>query len=96
MLGPHTRVLDPRYFLSSGPRAKHDPGPFLSPLISRHPHFLSPPQEIQHAEDFLIKPESKAAQLDTSQWPLLLKVGSPPTHHRHGIRGFHSIPHLKT
>lgn len=34
--------------------------------------------EIQHAEDFLIKPESKAAQLDTSQWPLLLKVGSPP------------------
>lgn len=73
MLGPHTRVLDPRYFLSSGPRAKHDPGPFLSPLISRHPHFLSPPQEIQHAEDFLIKPESKAAQLDTSQWPLLLK-----------------------
>ncbi|XP_058570847.1 H/ACA ribonucleoprotein complex subunit DKC1 [Neofelis nebulosa] len=29
--------------------------------------------EIQHAEEFLIKPESKAAQLDTSQWPLLLK-----------------------
>ncbi|XP_012668754.1 H/ACA ribonucleoprotein complex subunit 4 [Otolemur garnettii] len=29
--------------------------------------------EIQHAEIFLIKPESKVAQLDTSQWPLLLK-----------------------
>ncbi|GAB1302908.1 H/ACA ribonucleoprotein complex subunit DKC1 [Apodemus speciosus] len=29
--------------------------------------------EIQHAEEFLIKPESKVAQLDTSQWPLLLK-----------------------
>lgn len=31
-------------------------------------------KEIQHAEEFLIKPESKVAQLDTSQWPLLLKV----------------------
>ncbi|OCT67268.1 hypothetical protein XELAEV_18038552mg [Xenopus laevis] len=30
-------------------------------------------QAIQHEEDFLIKPESKVAQLDTSQWPLLLK-----------------------
>lgn len=29
--------------------------------------------EIQLAEDFLIKPESKVARLDTSQWPLLLK-----------------------
>lgn len=29
--------------------------------------------EIQHAEEFLIKPESRVAQLDTSQWPLLLK-----------------------
>ncbi|XP_029463061.1 H/ACA ribonucleoprotein complex subunit DKC1 isoform X2 [Rhinatrema bivittatum] len=29
--------------------------------------------EIQHTESFLIKPESKVAQLDTSQWPLLLK-----------------------
>ncbi|XP_021788094.1 H/ACA ribonucleoprotein complex subunit DKC1 isoform X1 [Papio anubis] len=29
--------------------------------------------EIQHAEEFLIKPESKVAKLDTSQWPLLLK-----------------------
>ncbi|KFO32849.1 H/ACA ribonucleoprotein complex subunit 4 [Fukomys damarensis] len=29
--------------------------------------------EIQHAEEFLIKPESKVVQLDTSQWPLLLK-----------------------
>ncbi|XP_015988949.1 H/ACA ribonucleoprotein complex subunit DKC1 [Rousettus aegyptiacus] len=29
--------------------------------------------EIQHVEEFLIKPESKVAQLDTSQWPLLLK-----------------------
>lgn len=30
-------------------------------------------KEIQHAEEFLIKPESKVAKLDTSQWPLLLK-----------------------
>lgn len=29
--------------------------------------------EIQYAEEFLIKLESKLAQLDTSQWPLLLK-----------------------
>ncbi|XP_060612229.2 H/ACA ribonucleoprotein complex subunit DKC1 [Anolis sagrei] len=29
--------------------------------------------DIQHSEDFLIKPESRVAQLDTSQWPLLLK-----------------------
>uniref|UniRef100_G1PJE3 H/ACA ribonucleoprotein complex subunit DKC1 n=1 Tax=Myotis lucifugus TaxID=59463 RepID=G1PJE3_MYOLU len=29
--------------------------------------------EIQHIGEFLIKPESKVAQLDTSQWPLLLK-----------------------
>ncbi|XP_049645476.1 LOW QUALITY PROTEIN: H/ACA ribonucleoprotein complex subunit DKC1-like [Suncus etruscus] len=29
--------------------------------------------EIQLAEDFFIKPESKVAQLDTSHWPLLLK-----------------------
>lgn len=26
--------------------------------------------------DFLIRPESKVAKLDTSQWPLLLKVSS--------------------
>lgn len=32
------------------------------------------PQDIQHTEEFLIKPESRVAQLDTSQWPLLLKV----------------------
>jgi H/ACA ribonucleoprotein complex subunit 4 len=25
--------------------------------------------KIQHAEEFLIKPESKVAQLDTSWWP---------------------------
>ncbi len=31
-------------------------------------------QEIQESGDFLIKPESKVASLDTSQWPLLLKV----------------------
>lgn len=31
-------------------------------------------QEIQEAGDFLIKPESLVAKLDTSQWPLLLKV----------------------
>ncbi|XP_070807989.1 H/ACA ribonucleoprotein complex subunit DKC1 isoform X2 [Pituophis catenifer annectens] len=29
--------------------------------------------DIQHTEEFLIKPESRVAQLDTSQWPLLLK-----------------------
>lgn len=42
-------------------------------------HTLSPrcaPQDIQHTEEFLIKPESRVAQLDTSQWPLLLKVTS--------------------
>lgn len=33
------------------------------------------PQDIQHTEEFFIKPESRIAQLDTSQWPLLLKVG---------------------
>ena len=31
-------------------------------------------QDIQESGDFLIKPESKVASLDTSQWPLLLKV----------------------
>lgn len=35
-------------------------------------------KEIQQSEDFLIKPESKVASLDTSQWPLLLKVGHRP------------------
>ncbi|KAM3827425.1 H/ACA ribonucleoprotein complex subunit DKC1 isoform 2-T3 [Vipera latastei] len=29
--------------------------------------------DIQHTEEFLIKPESRVPQLDTSQWPLLLK-----------------------
>ncbi|NXL39711.1 DKC1 protein, partial [Glaucidium brasilianum] len=29
--------------------------------------------DIQHTEEFFIKPESRIAQLDTSQWPLLLK-----------------------
>ncbi|KAK2528912.1 Dkc1 [Columba guinea] len=29
--------------------------------------------DIQHTEKFLIKPESRVAQLNTSQWPLLLK-----------------------
>lgn len=32
-------------------------------------------QEIQQSGDFFIRPESKVASLDTSQWPLLLKVG---------------------
>lgn len=36
--------------------------------------FLFSVQEIQEAGEFLIKPESKVAKLDTSQWPLLLKV----------------------
>lgn len=31
-------------------------------------------QEIQRSENFFIQPESKVASLDTSQWPLLLKV----------------------
>uniref|UniRef100_A0A8B9J7F1 H/ACA ribonucleoprotein complex subunit DKC1 n=1 Tax=Astyanax mexicanus TaxID=7994 RepID=A0A8B9J7F1_ASTMX len=35
--------------------------------------FVFGPQEIQETGDFLIKPESKVAKLDTSQWPLLLK-----------------------
>uniref|UniRef100_A0ACB8FX86 H/ACA ribonucleoprotein complex subunit dkc1 n=1 Tax=Sphaerodactylus townsendi TaxID=933632 RepID=A0ACB8FX86_9SAUR len=30
--------------------------------------------DIQCTEEFLIKPESRVAQLDTSQWPLLLKA----------------------
>uniref|UniRef100_A0A8D0HVM7 H/ACA ribonucleoprotein complex subunit DKC1 n=1 Tax=Sphenodon punctatus TaxID=8508 RepID=A0A8D0HVM7_SPHPU len=29
--------------------------------------------DIQHTEEFFIKPESRVAQLDASQWPLLLK-----------------------
>ncbi|XP_033920121.1 H/ACA ribonucleoprotein complex subunit DKC1 [Melopsittacus undulatus] len=29
--------------------------------------------DIQHTEDFLIRPESRVPRLDTSQWPLLLK-----------------------
>ncbi|XP_040470127.1 H/ACA ribonucleoprotein complex subunit DKC1 [Falco naumanni] len=29
--------------------------------------------DIQHTEEFFIKPESRIVQLDTSQWPLLLK-----------------------
>lgn len=33
-------------------------------------------QDIQESGDFLIKPESKVASLDTSQWPLLLKVSA--------------------
>uniref|UniRef100_A0A8C6ZBF3 H/ACA ribonucleoprotein complex subunit DKC1 n=1 Tax=Nothoprocta perdicaria TaxID=30464 RepID=A0A8C6ZBF3_NOTPE len=33
----------------------------------------APHVDIQHTEEFLIKPESRVAQLDTSQWPLLLK-----------------------
>lgn len=32
-------------------------------------------QEVQQSGDFFIRPESKVASLDTSQWPLLLKVG---------------------
>lgn len=31
-------------------------------------------QEIQQSGNFLIQPESKVVSLDTSQWPLLLKV----------------------
>uniref|UniRef100_A0A8D3CVC9 H/ACA ribonucleoprotein complex subunit DKC1 n=1 Tax=Scophthalmus maximus TaxID=52904 RepID=A0A8D3CVC9_SCOMX len=42
--------------------------------------------EIQQSGNFLIQPESKVASLDTSQWPLLLKVCDIthhiPTHHR--------------
>ena len=36
-------------------------------------------QDIQQTGDFFIKPEAKAAALDTSQWPLLLKVGPEST-----------------
>lgn len=31
-------------------------------------------QETQHTGDFLIKPSSDVQKLDTSEWPLLLKV----------------------
>lgn len=31
-------------------------------------------QEMQHDEDFHLKPTSTAGVLDTSKWPLLLKV----------------------
>ena len=33
--------------------------------------------EVQRATDFLIKPESVTPKLDTSKWPLLLKVRRP-------------------
>ncbi|VDI07237.1 Hypothetical predicted protein [Mytilus galloprovincialis] len=29
--------------------------------------------DIQHSENFLLKPSDKVEKLDTSQWPLLLK-----------------------
>lgn len=41
-------------------------------------------QEIQQSGDFFIKPESKVASLDTSQWPLLLKVKHPSSHALNG------------
>uniref|UniRef100_A0A803VUC8 H/ACA ribonucleoprotein complex subunit DKC1 n=1 Tax=Ficedula albicollis TaxID=59894 RepID=A0A803VUC8_FICAL len=47
-------------------------GSAARPLPALIPLNLTP-QDIQHTEDFLIKPESRVAQLDTSQWPLLLK-----------------------
>jgi len=31
-------------------------------------------QEIQHTQDFMIKPADSAKKLETSEWPLLLKV----------------------
>lgn len=33
-------------------------------------------QDVQHAESFLLKPSTKVDKLDSSQWPLLLKVKS--------------------
>ena len=33
--------------------------------------------EVQRATDFLIKPEAVTPKLDTSKWPLLLKVLTP-------------------
>lgn len=35
--------------------------------------------EVQRATDFLIKPEAVTPKLDTSKWPLLLKVLTPQT-----------------
>lgn len=43
-------------------------------LLLQRKLFVSVQQEIQQSGDFFIKPESKVASLDTSQWPLLLKV----------------------
>ncbi|KAJ7397043.1 H/ACA ribonucleoprotein complex subunit 4 [Pitangus sulphuratus] len=43
-------------------------------LVKRDSHCQTPAhKDIQHTEDFLIKPASRVPQLDTSQWPLLLK-----------------------
>ncbi|XP_072286255.1 H/ACA ribonucleoprotein complex subunit DKC1 isoform X2 [Pyxicephalus adspersus] len=39
----------------------------------RRSHTAGEIADIQHEESFLIQPESKVTQLDTSQWPLLLK-----------------------
>ena len=36
-------------------------------------------QDIQHSETFQVGPSTKAEKLDTSQWPLLLKVGANRT-----------------
>ena len=33
-------------------------------------------QEIQHSSTFILKPSSEVEKLDTSEWPLLLKVNS--------------------
>lgn len=44
---------------------------FFPPFNPRMFFFL---QEIQQSGDFFIKPESKVPSLDTSHWPLLLKV----------------------
>ena len=40
-------------------------------------------QETQHEEDFHLKPTSKTEVLDTSKWPLLLKVNH---HHIIGVQ----------
>lgn len=80
-LGPHPRrerarpawrqrSLPGHVEKARGAAGARPPGsPSLIPLN------FTPHQDIQHTEDFLIKPESRVAQLDTSQWPLLLKVG---------------------
>lgn len=46
------------------------------PLYKVHVNNFYTLQETQHTGDFLIKPSSDVQKLDTSEWPLLLKVST--------------------